>query len=196
METIATLGLTSQITPSSVSVHTANGDHMGVAGNVRIHFKIGKKCSFTHSFVVGEKLSHLFIIGEVFMRKHYMSLQWVPENKRPLGFQGETIAVASQAILDELLRLRNAIRIPPRSTVMAPGYCNQMFSGKATAMPCAELKQWFPNLYMEPMQMNNSENKNYDTIPYMLINLGNVDTIYIGRDTLIAYIKGEDASCK
>ena len=42
-----------------------------------------------------------------------MSLQWVPENKRALGFQGETIAVASQAILDEPLRLKNAIRIPP-----------------------------------------------------------------------------------
>ena len=109
METVAALGLTSQITPSSVSVNTVNGDHMGVAGNVRVHFKIGKKCSFTHSFVVCERLSHLFIIGEDFMRKHYMSLQWVPENKCALGFQGETIAVASQAILDEPLRLKNAI---------------------------------------------------------------------------------------
>ena len=109
METVAALGLTSQITPSSVSVNTANGDHMGVAGNVRVHFKIGKKCSFTHSFVVCERLSHPFIISEDFMRKHYMSLQWVPENKHALGFQGETIAVASQAILDEPLRLRNAI---------------------------------------------------------------------------------------
>ena len=79
---------------------------------------------------------------------------------------------------------------------MAPGYCNQMFNGKATVVPCAELKQRFPNLYMEPMQMNNSENKSYNTIPYMLINLSDVDTIYIGRDTLIAYIKGEDASCE
>ena len=79
---------------------------------------------------------------------------------------------------------------------MAPGYCNQMFNGKATAMPCAELKQRFPNLYMEPMQMNNSENKSYDTIPYMLINLGDVDTIYIGKDTPVAYIKSEDAGCE
>ena len=109
METIAALGLMSQITPSSVSVNTANGDHMGVAGDVRVHFKIGKKCSFTHSFVVCERLSRPFIIGEDFMRKHYMSLQWVPENKRALGFQGETIAVASQAILNEPLRLKNAI---------------------------------------------------------------------------------------
>ena len=196
METVAALGLTSQITPSSISVNTANGDHMGVAGDVCVNFKIGRKCSFTHNFVVCERLSHPFIIGEDFMRKHYMLLQWVPENKCALGFQGETIVVASQAMLDEPLRLRNTIRIPPRSTVMAPGYCNQMFNGKATAMPCAELKQRFPNLYMEPMQMDNSENKSCDTIPYMLINLGDVDTIYIGKDTPVAYIKGEDAGCE
>ena len=79
---------------------------------------------------------------------------------------------------------------------MAPGYCTQMFNSKATAMPCAELKQRFPNLYMEPMQMNNSENKSYNTIPYMLINLGNVDTIYIGKDIPVAYIKSEDAGCE
>ena len=151
METVAALGLTSQITPSSISVNTANGDHMGVAGNIKVHFKIGRKFSFSHNFVVCERLSHPFIIGEDFMRKHYMSLQRVLENKHALGFQGETIAVASQAVLDEPLRLRNAIRIPHRSTVMAPGYCNQMFNGKATAMPCTELKQRFPNLYMEPV---------------------------------------------
>ena len=79
---------------------------------------------------------------------------------------------------------------------MALGYCNQMFNGKATAMPCTELKQRFPNLYMEPMQMDNSENKSYDTIPDMLINLGNVDTIYIGKNTPVAYIKGADAGCE
>ena len=104
--------------------------------------------------------------------------------------------VASQAMLDEPLWLRNAIRISPRNTVMALGYCNQMFNGKATAMPCTELKQRFPNLYMEPMQMDNSENKSCDTIPYMLINLADVDTIYIGKNTPVAYTKGEDAGCE
>ena len=70
------------------------------------------------------------------MRKHYMTLQWVPENKHTLGIQGQTIVVASQAVLDKPLQLRNAIKIPPRGIVMAPGYCNQMFNGKATAIPC------------------------------------------------------------
>ena len=74
METVAALGLTSQIMPNSISVNTANGDHMGVAGDVRVHFKIGRKFSFMHNFVVCERLSHPFIIGKVFMRKHYMSL--------------------------------------------------------------------------------------------------------------------------
>ena len=80
---------------------------MGVAGDVRVNFKIGRKFSFTHCFVVCKRLSCLFIIGEDFMRKHYMTLQWVPEKKHALGFQGQTIAVASQAVLDKPLWLRN-----------------------------------------------------------------------------------------
>ena len=81
IETVAALGLTSQITASSISVNTVNRDHMGVGGDVWVNFKIGRKKFFTHSFVVCKRLSCLFIIGEDFMRKHYMSLQWVPENK-------------------------------------------------------------------------------------------------------------------
>ena len=65
---------------------------------------------------------------------------------------------------------------------MAPGYCHQMFNGKAMVMPCQELKQRFSNLYMELMQMDNSENKSCDTIPHMLINLNYEDTIYMGKD--------------
>ena len=100
METVVALGLTSQITPSSISVNTANGDHMGVAGDVHVNFKICRKFAFTHNFVVCKRLSRPFITGEDFMRKHYMSLQWVPENKCALGFQGQTIGVESQAVLD------------------------------------------------------------------------------------------------
>ena len=74
METVATLGLTSQITPSSIPVNTANGDHIGVAGDVCVNFRIGKNFLLHIHFVVCERLSHLFIIGENFMRKHYVSL--------------------------------------------------------------------------------------------------------------------------
>ena len=71
-----------------------------------------------------------------------------------------------------------------------------MFSGKAMAVPCNELKQQFPNIYMEPMQMDNTEGKSCDTIPYMIINLDYNDLIYISRDTPVAYIHEEDVSCE
>ena len=39
------------------------------------------------------------------------------------------------------------LEIPPRSTVMAPGYCNQMFDGKTMAMPCHGIKAEGPKSY-------------------------------------------------
>ena len=94
-----------------------------------------------------------------------MTLGWAPGKKRTLGYLSDTIAVASQEVTNELLILRNSIRIPA-----IPAYCEQMFSGKVTALPCDELKQKFPNIYLEPMQMDNMEGKGHDTIPYMIIN--------------------------
>ena len=70
MEAIAALGLLGNITNSSVTVNRASGQNMGVAGDVYITFKIGKKYSFTHKFVVCEFLSRPFILGEDFLSKH------------------------------------------------------------------------------------------------------------------------------
>ena len=64
------------------------------------------------------------------------------------------------------------------------------------AVPCNELKQQFPNIYMEPMQMDNTEDKSHDTIPYMIVNLDYNDLVYILRDTPVAYIHEEDISCE
>ena len=64
------------------------------------------------------------------------------------------------------------------------------------AVPCGELKQQFPNIYMGPMQMDNTEGKSHDTIPYMVVNLNYNDPIYICKDTPVAYIHEEDISCE
>ena len=63
------------------------------------------------------------------------------------------------------------------------------------AVPCDELKQEFPNIYLEPMQMDNTEGKSHDTIPYMIVNLDYHDMVYIKKDTPVAYIH-EDMSCE
>ena len=101
LETIATLGLLSKITDNSVTVNTAGGQNMGVAGDIYVTFKVGRAYSFTHRFVVCECLRRPFILGEDFLRKHYMKLVWAPGKKRTLGYLDEIIALASQEVTNE-----------------------------------------------------------------------------------------------
>ena len=195
MDTVTALGLLGKLTQSSVTVNTASGQNMGVAGDLIVSFKIGRKHSFTHRFVVCENLTRPFILGADFMSQHCMRLGWAPGKKRTLGYLDETITVASQEVTNELLILMKSIRIPARNCVVVPVYCAQMFSVKVTAVPCDELKQEFPNIYLEPMQMENSEGKSHDTILYIIVNLDYHDTVYIKKDTPVAYIHEEDVSC-
>ena len=195
MDTVATLRLMSKMVDSSVTINTASGQNMGFTGDIYI-FKIGRSYSFTHRFVVCKCLSRPFILGEDFMSKHYMKLGWAPGKKKTLGYLDETIAVASQEVTNEPLILRNSIRIPARNWAVVPAYCGQMFTGKVTVLPCDELKQEFPNIYLELMQMDNTEGKSCDTIPYMIVNLDYHDPVYISRNTPKAYIHDEDVSCE
>ena len=105
MDTVAALRLLGKLTRSSVMVNTASGQNMGVAGNVQVNFKIGRKYSFTQTVVVCENLTRPFILGANFMSKHYMKLGWAPGRKRTLGYLDETIAVASQIATNEPLVL-------------------------------------------------------------------------------------------
>ena len=60
MDTVATLGVLGRLTQSSITVNMASGQNMGVGGDVRVTFKIGRKYSFTHKFVVCENLTRPF----------------------------------------------------------------------------------------------------------------------------------------
>ena len=70
MDKVGTLGLLGELTRSSVTVNTASRQNMGVAGDVQVNFKIGRKYSFTQKFVVCENLTRPFILGADFMSKH------------------------------------------------------------------------------------------------------------------------------
>ena len=71
-----------------------------------------------------------------------------------------------------------------------------MFSGRVEACTCPEFKNKFQNLYLEPIQYDNSDGKWQDVIPYMIINLDYDGDIYISKDTVIAYTHEEDTSCE
>ena len=70
MDTVAALGLLASLTQSSVTVNMASRQNMGIAGDVRISFKIGRKYTFTHKFVVCENLTRPFILGANFLSQH------------------------------------------------------------------------------------------------------------------------------
>ena len=57
MDMVTALGLLGKLTQSSVTVNTASRQNMGVAGDVKVNFKIGRKYLFTHRFVVCENLT-------------------------------------------------------------------------------------------------------------------------------------------
>ena len=71
-----------------------------------------------------------------------------------------------------------------------------MFTGRVCAKPSDKLKHKFLlNLYMEPIQFDNSEGKQQKEIPYMIINLDYNDKVYIGKNTHVAYIEEESVEC-
>ena len=63
MDTVAALGLLGKLTQSSVTVNMASGQNMGMAGDVQVNFKIGRKYLFTQKFVACENLNRPFILG-------------------------------------------------------------------------------------------------------------------------------------
>ena len=123
-----------------------------------------------------------------------MRMEW-DGNKRAISYMSNVLVIASQEVMEEPLKLCNAIKIPARSFVVAPTYCSQMFTGRVCARPSDELKHKFPNLYMEPIQFDNSEGKQQKEIPYMIINLDYNDEVYIGKNTHVAYIEEESVEC-
>ena len=105
IDKVATLGLLGKLTRSSVKVNMASEQNMGMAGDVQVNFKIGRKYSFTQTSVVCENLTRLFILGADLMSKHYTKLDWAPGRKRTMGYLDETIAVALQIVTNEHLVL-------------------------------------------------------------------------------------------
>ena len=193
VDTCTALGLLDSISDTNTQVNTASGQDMGVLGHVMVTFKLGKQ-SFTHKFLVCRFLTRPFILGEDYLSKNCMRMAW-DGNRRAISYMSNVLVTTSQEVMEEPLKLCNAIKIPARSFVVAPTYCSQMFTGRVCARPSDELKHKFPNLYMEPIQFDNSEGKQQKEIPYMIINLDYNDEVYIGKNTHVAYIEEESVEC-
>ena len=80
------------------------GKMLSVKGLVMLNFKI-ELCSFTHRFMVCEGLTRPFILSEEFLSHHCFKLGWTDDNKRFAEYKSDIIAVASQAIMDDRIKV-------------------------------------------------------------------------------------------
>ena len=157
-----------------------------------VNFKI-EPCSFKHKFIVCKGLMRPFILGKEFLSHHCFTLGWTNNNKRFAEYRNKVIPVTSQAVMDERIMVSHPVKIPVRNFAMVPTKCPNMFSGRVEVWLCPEFKNKFPNIYLEPMQYDNSDGKWQDVIPYMIINLDYDRDIYISKDTVA---HEEDKSCE
>ena len=118
VDTCTALGLLDSVSDINTQVNTASGQDMGVLGHVMVTFKLGKQ-SFTHKFLVCRCLTRPFILGEDYLSKNCMSMEWAG-NRRAISYRSDVLATASQEVMEEPLKLCNAIKIPARSFVVAP----------------------------------------------------------------------------
>ena len=103
METCTALGLLDSISDTNTQVNTASGQDMGIVGHVMVTFKLGKQ-SFTHKFLVCRFLTRPFILGEDYLSKNCMCMEW-DGNKRAISYMSNVLAVASQEVMEEPLKL-------------------------------------------------------------------------------------------
>ena len=193
-DTVSEMELLHQISESSTCIRTANGQDVGVKGSILVGFQIGP-CSFTHRFIVCKGITRPFILGEDFLSHHCFKLGWTDNNKRFAEYKGKVIAIASQAVMDDMIMVSCPVHIPAQHFAIVPTKCPNMFIGRVEACPYHEFQNKFPNLYLEPMQYNNPDGKWSENIPYMIINLEHERDIYLGKDTIMAYAREEDKSC-
>ena len=118
-DTVATLGLLSQISDNNISIRMANGQDMGIRGSVMVNFKIGPS-SFSHKFVVCEGLTRPFILGEEFLSQHCFTLGWTDENRRFAEYKNKVIAVASQTVMDDQIIVSRPGKNPSEKLCYGP----------------------------------------------------------------------------
>ena len=69
------LGLLDSIPDTNTQANTVSGQDMGILGHVMVTFKLGKQ-SFTHKFLVCRFLTRPFILGEDYLSKNCMRMEW------------------------------------------------------------------------------------------------------------------------
>ena len=175
-----------------LTVTAASGESIAPVGMVECSFTIGKN-EFTHNFIICEKIRRSMILGLDFLRKHRIETGWSPQGKFILQSQNQILVETIETFFKEenpKLIAKSEIEIPERSLVVVrarveipPEHCERMFD----TVPTEEMLEEYPELIVIPL-IHKTSQRNYNTVPYVLINIGSED-INIEKGRVLAKLE-------
>ena len=164
-----------------LKVTTASGESIAPVGMIECPFTIGEK-NFSHNFIICEKMRRPMILGFDFLMRHRIGTGWCPEGKFMLQSQNQPLVESIETFFKEespKLTAKSEIEIPERSLVVIqarveipPEHCERMFE----TVPAEEMLEEYPELVAIHLVHKTSQ-RNYNTVPYVLVNIGNEDII-------------------
>ena len=102
---------------TEVTLRTATGESIPVAGEMEVNFKLGK-CHLKHTFVVAENITQNVIIGRDCLRAHGMTIDF---RQNQLQSPGGGVPLESDAYLDSLIRTAHCKTLKPQTVAVVWG---------------------------------------------------------------------------
>ena len=168
----------------------ASGEDMGALGQVTCTFTINDQ-PFTQSFIVCRHMQQPVILGTDFTSMNFVSIIWTREGTRKMiRSNGSTVMELPDTTSGVPLVLARSVKIRPGSNLEVPLECTRQLTDQMDIRIDTGFHHKNPNIYIPPCCINNSNNKhNPRYMPLTIFNLSTVDHLYIGKDTVIAFVE-------
>ena len=102
---------------TEVTLHTATGTAITVAGEIKLTFRIGKQY-IEYTFIVAENLTQNVILGRHCLRRHGMKIDY---GTNGLQFRGICVPLENDAYLDSLVRTAGRKILQPQTATLIWG---------------------------------------------------------------------------
>ena len=102
---------------TQITLRTATGDAITVAGEMEVPFRLGKK-HLVHTFIVADNISRSVIIGRDCLKAHGMKLDF---GSNHLVIKGERVPLENDAYLASLVRVTNQRTLRPQTSTVVWG---------------------------------------------------------------------------
>ena len=169
-------------------IRSSTGEDMGALGQVTYTFKINGT-SFTQSFIVCRIMNRHMILGTDFTAMNFMGVIWTREGTwKLMHSNGKTIMELQDSSISIMLAMAYSVKIEPGGHRTIPLEYNKKLLHQMDIRVDAGFHHRNPNVYIPPSCIDNPGNKfEPQYIPLTIFNLSEVDYLYIGRDTVVAF---------